>query len=473
MNEQSDAQLLRAYAETHSEAAFGELVRRYLDLVYSAGRRMVCDPHLAEDVTQAVFIALAKTSAQLAGRPVLSSWLHRTARNIAAQTIRTIERRRAREQESAAMNELLSAEPDVSWEHIAPYLDDALGELSEPDRDAIFLRYFERKSAREMAATLGISDEAAKKRVTRAVEHLRELFAQRGVTLGASGLVVLISANAIQAAPAGLAITITAAVAVGGTTIVSTGTITTTKVIAMTTLQKTIVAATIVAAVGTSLYEARQASASRREVNIQQRQHAEQLQQLQNERDEATQQLAALRDENERLKQNPSELLKLRGEVAGLRQKSNELAAVRRLNQELRKASSASEKEQTPTPPPQKLQQEYYAREDLAFAGYAEPELTFKSITWAANQGNWEAMLNGMSPGTRADLEKELQSMPESVLASRKARMEHVKGYRLSDMTVRTDGKVAMQVATVYDDRNDVKEEMIFERSGKEWKVTK
>src|ERR1043166_5550872 len=104
MDNQTDGQLLRAYAESRSEAAFGELVRRYVDLVYSAARRMVCDPHLAEEITQGAFLALAKSARQLLNRQVLSGWLHRTAQNIAAQTIRTIERRRAREQEPAAMN---------------------------------------------------------------------------------------------------------------------------------------------------------------------------------------------------------------------------------------------------------------------------------------------------------------------------------------------------------------------------------
>jgi len=103
------------------------------------------------------------------------------------------------------MNEL--HEPDPVWDHLAPHLDTALGELSEPDRDALLLRYFERKSAREMAQTLGTTEDAAQKRVNRAVERLRQFFAQRGVTVGASGLVIAISANAVQAAPAGLAVT--------------------------------------------------------------------------------------------------------------------------------------------------------------------------------------------------------------------------------------------------------------------------
>jgi DNA-directed RNA polymerase specialized sigma24 family protein len=118
VNQQTDAQLLRAYAEDRSDAAFSELVRRHVDFTYSAAVRMVRDRHLAEDVTQGVFVALANRAAQLLDRPVLSGWLHRTAQNIAAQAVRTIERRRAREQEAAAMNELFSmtAEMDLTPE---------------------------------------------------------------------------------------------------------------------------------------------------------------------------------------------------------------------------------------------------------------------------------------------------------------------------------------------------------------------
>jgi RNA polymerase sigma factor (sigma-70 family) len=205
VNSLSDQELLCDYAARRSEAAFAELVRRHIDLVYSAALRMVRDAQLAEDVTQGVFVALARGAAQLTERSVLSGWLHRTAQNLAANAVRSDVRRRAREQEAAAMNELLAAEPEAAWERIAPHLDAALGELSEPDRDALMLRYFQGKSAREIAALLGTSDVAAQKRVSRAVERLREIFARQGVTVGASGLVVLLSAHAVQAAPAGLA----------------------------------------------------------------------------------------------------------------------------------------------------------------------------------------------------------------------------------------------------------------------------
>src|SRR5580765_3087679 len=116
MNGQTDQDLLRAYSERRSETAFAELVRRHVDLVYSAALRMVRDAHLAEDVTQGVFLALTKSAAQLTDRAVLSGWLHRTAQNLAANAVRSDVRRRAREQEAAAMNELLASGPDVSWD---------------------------------------------------------------------------------------------------------------------------------------------------------------------------------------------------------------------------------------------------------------------------------------------------------------------------------------------------------------------
>ena len=164
------------------------------------------------------------------------------------------------------MNELLANQSDAVWKNIAPHLDAALGELSDADRDVLLLRYFERKSAREMAETLGTSEEAAQKRVHRAVERLRAFFAKRGVTVGASGLVVVLSANAVQAAPIGLAVTISTTAVLVGTAKAAVTTAAVTKAITMTTLQKAIIGATLAAAVGTGIYEARQASRLRNEV---------------------------------------------------------------------------------------------------------------------------------------------------------------------------------------------------------------
>jgi RNA polymerase sigma factor (sigma-70 family) len=272
MNGLTDAQLLREYTERRAEAAFGELVRRHVDLVYSAALRMVRDTHLAEDVTQGVILALSRSGEQLTQRPVLSGWLHRTAQNLAANAVRSDVRHRAREQDAAAMNDLLSTEPGAAWEAIAPHLDTALGELNEPDRDALLLRYFERKSAREIAQTLGTSEEAAQKRVNRAVDRLRELLAKRGVTAGAAGLVVLISANSVQAAPVGLALSIATSATLAATAVATLTTSGAAKTLAMTTLQKTLITTALVAAIGVATYEAWQASLLRAQVKTDQQQ---------------------------------------------------------------------------------------------------------------------------------------------------------------------------------------------------------
>ncbi len=327
----SDQQLLRDYAGGRSEPAFAELVRRHVDLVYSAARRMVRDAHLAEDVTQGVFVALARQAGELTERPVLSGWLHRTAQHLAANAVRSEVRRRAREQEAVIMHELLSAEDAAAWERIAPLLDAALGGLSEPDRDVLLLRYFERKSAREMAQILGISDEAAQKRVNRAVERLRHYFSERQVTIGAGGLAAAISVNAVQAAPAGLAATITGAATLGGAAVSTSTLITTAKIITMTTLQKTFVAATIAVVAGAGLYEAHQAAQLRAE----NRALRQQLAPLQDQiRQSPREQAADPRPPGAVAPQTNAgadqlELLQLRGEVGQLRQELQDTPAAR------------------------------------------------------------------------------------------------------------------------------------------------
>ena len=257
--------------ERRTDAAFAELVRRHVDLVYSAAKRMVCDSHLAEDVTQNVFSVLAQNAGTLRDCQVLAGWLHRTTQNVAANLVRSEVRRHSREQKAAAMNELLSTETGL-WEDLIPHLDAALGELSEPDRDALLLRYFERKSAREMALTLGTSEEAAQKRVSRAAEHLRELLQHRGVTTASAGaLVAMLSTHAVQAAPIGLAISISAGAGLIGSSAISLSSTTVVKTLTMTALHKTLIAAALAVAVATAGYKMHQTTlrAQERQSSIQ------------------------------------------------------------------------------------------------------------------------------------------------------------------------------------------------------------
>src|ERR1044071_5048915 len=206
---ETDLQLLARYTRQNAEDAFAELVRRHVDLVHSAALRQVRSPQLAEDVAQSAFTDLARNAHRLAPDTILTAWLYQVTRRTAIDVVRREARRQLREQIATEMNAMNATTAD--WTHIEPLLDEAMSALDDTDRAAVLLRYFENKSLREVGATLGSSEDAAQKRVSRAVERLREFFGKHGVTVGASGLAVVISANAVQAAPLGLVVTISSA----------------------------------------------------------------------------------------------------------------------------------------------------------------------------------------------------------------------------------------------------------------------
>jgi len=242
----SDQDLLDDFASDQSQDAFTALVQRHLGLVYCAALRQVRSPQLAEEVAQSVFIDLARNAARLKPDSVLAAWLYQVTRRTAINVVRGEARRQLREQIALEMNAMNATADD--WTQIEPLLDDAMHALDDIDRTAILLRFFENKSLREVGETLGTTDDTARKRVNRAVERLREFLTKGGVTVGASGLALALSASAVQAAPVGLAATISTA-AISGTTIAATATASaaTIKTVAMTTLQKVLITATILA----------------------------------------------------------------------------------------------------------------------------------------------------------------------------------------------------------------------------------
>ncbi len=316
-----DLSLLRQYVRNRAQDAFTEIVRRHVDLVYSAALRQVRSPQLAEEVAQSVFTDLAQNSGKLKPDTVLTAWLYQVTHRTAVDVVRKESRRQLREQVASEMNAMNATASD--WTHIEPFLDEAMHALDDTDRAAVLLRYFENKSLREVGQTLGTSDDAAQKRVSRAVERLREFFSKRNVTIGASGLAAIIATSVVQAAPAGLAVTVSAA-ALAGTAVSTSTVITATKTIVMTTLQKTVITASLAVVAGAGIYEARQASTLRNQVQTLQQLEVpltEQIAQLQRERDDATNRLDELFAENAQLKShsNENELLKLRGEVGALR----------------------------------------------------------------------------------------------------------------------------------------------------------
>jgi RNA polymerase sigma factor (sigma-70 family) len=200
-----DLELLRAYAAVGSEDAFRTVLERHVNLVHSVALRQVRNPHLAQEVTQAVFVVLARKAASLHDGTMLAGWLFRTTRFVATRALRNERRRQRREQEAAQMEiiDRLPA-PEASWDEIAPLLDEAVAGLHEKERQAILLRFFERREFKEVGQALGHSEDAAKKRVARALEKLRIFFIRRGAVLSTGALVGVLMDNAVQAAPTGV-----------------------------------------------------------------------------------------------------------------------------------------------------------------------------------------------------------------------------------------------------------------------------
>ena len=209
--------MLAEFASCNSETAFATLVARHVNLVYSTALRFTGNPHQAEELTQAIFIILARKAGSLSARVVLSGWLYQVARFTAANFLKGEYRRLRREQE-AYMQSILNEPTPTVWEDIAPLLDQAMGKLGETDRNVVVLRYFENKSAAEVAAKLHLTEAAARKRADRALEKLRKFFTGRGVSLTAVILAAAISTHSVKAAPVGLAKALSAAAITKGAT---------------------------------------------------------------------------------------------------------------------------------------------------------------------------------------------------------------------------------------------------------------
>jgi RNA polymerase sigma factor (sigma-70 family) len=225
-----DIELLQNH-RSGDESAFAEIVRRNLSWIYGAARRRLGDAHLAEDVVQAVFVLLDRKGPVFAADAAMACWLHRTTRYACEAAARTERRRAAREQKAAMMRpEAIDPSIDHDWQELAPMLDELIDRLSRGDREAIVLRYFKEMTIAEVAAELGLSPEAARKRIDRALERLRGWAQRRGnpisaqtLTTGLAGLVrptppvgLIATATTAATAPAGSALGTTSAAIVKG-----------------------------------------------------------------------------------------------------------------------------------------------------------------------------------------------------------------------------------------------------------------
>jgi RNA polymerase sigma factor (sigma-70 family) len=322
--------LLAEYAKNGSEPAFRELVARYINLVYSTALRLVGgDAQLAEDVTQTVFINLANKGRTLSREVMLGGWLHQHTWHVATRAVRAERRRQSREREAMEMNTL----PDNSGadlRQVAPILDEAITRLGSEDRTAILLRFFEQRDFHSVGEALGSNADAARMRVNRALEKLHSLLKQRGVTLSIAAFGTALAAQAVTAAPAGLAATVSS-VALAGAAAGTGTTLTLLKLMAGTKL-KLGLASLVITGAATTFVLQHQSQARLREENESSRQ---QIARLETD-NESLSRLATRAKQSAALPADESnELLRLRGEVGMLRQQTNELGRFRQENRKL------------------------------------------------------------------------------------------------------------------------------------------
>jgi len=215
MQATDDIALLREYAAHNSQTAFETLVSRYAGFVYSAALRQVRDPLLAEEISQAVFIILAKKAGRIGNNTNFPGWLFKTTRFAALAQMKSAARRRQHEMEAQMQSDVQAPGPDPLWDQLSPLLDEALARLGERDRQAVFLRFFENKSLAEVGNSLGAGEDTARMRINRALEKLHRFLRKRGVVSSTALLASAMSANSVHAAPAGLVTSITLTIAKG------------------------------------------------------------------------------------------------------------------------------------------------------------------------------------------------------------------------------------------------------------------
>lgn len=408
MNDKTDQELLRDYVESGSEDAFAVLVRRYVDLVYSAALRMVGDQHLSQDVTQAVFTAVSQNAKKLLHCTVLSGWLYRTTRNQAVMSIRSEVRRASREREAACMNQ----DPNTSaaeLDQVSLHLDFLMSQLARADRDALLLRFFEGKTARQIGEQLGLSEEAAQKRVSRALDRLRQAFSKAGLAVSSATLGGIISFQAVQAAPTGLAATVTAGVLYS--TAANTGAISLFKFMTLTKLKTGILGATLLAAVSIPVIQQHSLATLRSDLAVleMQKQQPAEWDRLEAE----NRRLAALEVdpvELERLRREHSEALQFRAEIVGTHQVINEFSRARTDEKWKRSAFSTPILHVATEVGEPFAANGFFPAEGWANVGAATPESSLQTALASMRSGNAQELLSVLeiSPEVSSKLASQL-----------------------------------------------------------------
>ena len=443
MDMTEDAELLSRFAKESDEAAFRELVARHLNLVYSVAlRQLNGDAHLAQDVAQGVFTDLARKARALARHVVLAGWLYEAARYSAAKVVRGEQRRRAREEEAMAMQDP-TPEATPEWERLRPVLDTAMGELNTTERNAVLLRFFERQDYRAVGAALGVSEDAAQKRVSRALEKLRTTLARNGVTLSASALTAAIMGEAVQAVPAGLVVSVATASLAGASAAAATGfAVHVLEIIAMTKI-KIIAAAVIAASIGTPLVLQQRAKESLRTENAALRQQASGLAELDQLRAE-NQRLAKVRvdaEELDRARLERPELMRLRGEVGLLRRRLQDLQLP---NAAKRAASAPADRDAAGAGKPgehARLEPGFYEAEQWSDQGLGSPQNSTLTFLWSLRTGHAQEYAESLGKTTDEPLPIEWANA-----------LGRIKGSQLSETLTSAEGQPMVGLLHELDD---------------------
>ena len=448
--------LLVEYSEHGSESAFRELVARYMDLVYSTAFRKVSgDAHLAQDVTQMVFLQLARKARRIPRNVPLGGWLHGATCNVAATVRRTERRRQKREEEALQMNALQN-DSAGRLEQVAPILDDAISQLPNEDRVAILLRFFERRDFRSIGSALGSTEDAARMRVNRALQKLELILKRRGASISAAALGAALTAEAVAAAPAGLAASVAGSALAG---VAAAGGIASSafKIMVMSKLKLGTISAVVIGGLVASLVVQHQSLARLREDNRSLQQQVEELRDAKNQ----LAQVAVDQDELAKRQRDQSELLRLRGEVGVLRRQTKELDAL----EASLKTQSAGTVETAATA-------DYWPRDSWAFAGYASPDAALQTFVWAASEGDLKTLLGSVAGEAQKRIEKDLEGKSEGE-ASRKAIDDaiNLKSVRVYHRNVQSDDTVIIQ-AGYENGRITYVEKLFMKKIGNEWKLS-
>ncbi len=394
--------LLAEYVETGSEPAFRELVTRYLGLVYAAAvRLMEGDRHLAEDVAQTVFADLARSARELPPRVMLGGWLHRRACHVAATILRSERRRQSRERKAVEMS-ALQDHSETNLDRIAPILDEAINRLGADDRTSIVLRFFEQSDFRAIGRALGTNEDAAQKRVSRALEKLHLHLKHRGFTFSVATLGTALASEAVIATPAGLAAGISAAAlasaaATGGPSLILL------EIITMTKLKLGIISALVVAGAAATLVIQQQSQARLREENAVLRQQAGEKAQLASENQRLSNQLAEAKASRPLADAELRELMRLRSQKQGSAQNRQAGAPATKNNTPLQTQPNA------PTVP-------LLPAAGWTNAGTASPEASWQTLRWAlAKQDiNTFAQTVAWAPDVEAQAQALFDAAPEA-----------------------------------------------------------